>query len=635
MTSSTLRKYAPFLAAALMAVWVVWGLRGPGGAEDEFAIEEFGQLPVIANGRIQPMDSLARNALLRLRGRQSVDLRPWADRGDGEVITATEWMAAMMMNPELANTWPVFRIDHPELQGLLNLSRGAYAGARTDGKHFTWPSILNNLEDLQREARRVGGIDQAQRTSYERAVIQLWSAVGLHMRLQNTVQPQNARDWERELRAFAANAPGGIAAMMAREAGASYDAELLRRTERDLQRFEVMNQLDPPLIIPPPTRNEDAPEQGWMTTVDALVGIARGEPVPAGLEAYARMAGAYRSGNAVAFNDALERYASELREGFPREVGKASKETLFNQMSLFHKALVAYGLAFLGAAGFWLAPHRLDWLRRAVIALVLAAFAAHTAGLLFRMTLEGRPPVTNLYSSAIFIGWGACVLGLIIERFWRNSLGAAVSGVVGFLTMIIAHRLAMDGDTMEMMHAVLDTNFWLATHVVVITLGYSAMFVAGSLAAVCVLRGLCTPSVDADTTRSFGRMVYGVVCFATLFTFVGTLLGGIWADQSWGRFWGWDPKENGALILVLWNAIILHARWGGIIRERGIMVLAILGNVATAWSWFGVNMLGIGLHSYGFTDSGFRWLLLFAASQILLAAAALLPARFWRSRFRE
>jgi hypothetical protein len=120
-------------------------------------------------------------------------------------------------------------------------------------------------------------------------------------------------------------------------------------------------------------------------------------------------------------------------------------------------------------------------------------------------------------------------------------------------------------------------------------------------------------------------MTYAIVCFATLFSFIGTVLGGIWADQSWGRFWGWDVKENGALMIVLWNAIILHARWGGIARERGIACLAIAGNIITAWSWFGVNMLGIGLHSYGFMGAAFVALVAFAASQggfIILGAIA-------------
>ncbi|MEM7384247.1 MAG: cytochrome c biogenesis protein CcsA, partial [Verrucomicrobiota bacterium] len=125
--------------------------------------------------------------------------------------------------------------------------------------------------------------------------------------------------------------------------------------------------------------------------------------------------------------------------------------------------------------------------------------------------------------------------------------------------------------------------------------------------------------------------VYGITCFALLFSFVGTVLGGIWADQSWGRFWGWDPKENGALMIVIWNALMLHARWGGLVRNRGLMCLAIFGNVITSWSWFGTNMLGIGLHAYGFMDSAFFVLMAFVVSQIVLIAIGLMPKQIWRS----
>jgi hypothetical protein len=112
---------------------------------------------------------------------------------------------------------------------------------------------------------------------------------------------------------------------------------------------------------------------------------------------------------------------------------------------------------------------------------------------------------------------------------------------------------------------------------------------------------------------------------------VGTVLGGIWADQSWGRFWGWDPKENGAIIIVLWNALVLHARWGGIVRERGLLNLAIVGNIVTSWSWFGTNMLGIGKHSYGFMDAAFYALLSFDGAMLLLIAIGALPLHLWRS----
>ena len=145
------------------------------------------------------------------------------------------------------------------------------------------------------------------------------------------------------------------------------------------------------------------------------------------------------------------------------------------------------------------------------------------------------------------------------------------------------------------------------------------------------MRGFFTTGLESATAKSLAKMVYGIVCFATLFSFVGTVLGGIWADQSWGRFWGWDAKENGALIIVLWNALILHAKWGGLVRERGLMNFAIFGNIVTAWSWFGVNMLGIGLHSYGFMDAAFFWLMAFNASQLAFIAIGCLPLSWWRS----
>ncbi|MCS7089799.1 MAG: cytochrome c biogenesis protein CcsA [Limisphaera sp.] len=274
------------------------------------------------------------------------------------------------------------------------------------------------------------------------------------------------------------------------------------------------------------------------------------------------------------------------------------------------------------------------------------------------MWLERRPPVTNLYSSAVFVGWAVTLLGVGVERVYRMGLGVAASALVGFVTLLIAHNLALGGDTMEMMRAVLDNNFWLATHVITITLGYAAMFFAGFLGILYIGLGVFTsllalklhkegeapqphpkpfgPDDIAAATlgKALAKMIYAVICFGTLFSFAGTVLGGIWADQSWGRFWGWDPKENGALMIVLWCAAILHARWGGLIRERGLANMAIFGNVITAFSWFGTNMLGIGLHSYGFMDAAFRWLLLFYATQLAVIGLGLLPLDKWRS-FRK
>ena len=308
---------------------------------------------------------------------------------------------------------------------------------------------------------------------------------------------------------------------------------------------------------------------------------------------------------------------------------KADQEFFFSTMEPFYKATVIYVLALVLALFSGSLPP--TGCGVSAFYLVILAWVIHTFGLVFRMYLEGRPPVTNLYSSAIFIGWAASSSGWFWKKFIAIGIGCVVAAFAGFVTLIIAHNLALSGDTMEMMRAVLDTNFWLATHVVTVTLGYASTFVAGFLAIIYILRGVFTTTLSAETAKSLARMVYGIVCFATLFSFVGTVLGGIWADQSWGRFWGWDPKENGALLIVLWNATILHARWGGLVRERGLMNLAVFGNIVTSFSWFGVNMLGIGLHSYGFMDAAFKWLMLFIGTQVAIILLGLLPQNLWRS----
>jgi ABC-type transport system involved in cytochrome c biogenesis permease subunit len=213
----------------------------------------------------------------------------------------------------------------------------------------------------------------------------------------------------------------------------------------------------------------------------------------------------------------------------------------------------------------------------------------------------------------------------------RMGIGNVIASAAGFGTLLIAQNLAGDGDTFTVLVAVLDTQFWLATHVVCITEGYTSTYVAGLLGIVYILRGVCTPSLTDSVAKNLARAIYGTTCTAMFFSFVGTVLGGLWADDSWGRFWGWDPKENGALIIVLWNALVLHARWGGMIKDRGLAVLAVLGNITVSWSWFGVNELGVGLHSYGFTEGVMLALGIFCLSQLAIAAAGCLPKRLWWS----
>ena len=618
------QKWLPPLLMFVMALWFFGSIQQP--KDKSFAFSEFGQLPVTANGRIVPMDSLARNSLLEIREKQTLNLEPWKDWNQNpKIIPATEWLANVMMNPAVADDWPVFRVDNPDLISLLKLPDRDTA-KNSDGKHYSWNQILPMLHTFGEENDRVQKIEAANRTAYENAVAKMNERVQLYASLKSAVQPANAQNWPDELAAYLQLISDGVAAVKAQQAGETYDQTNFNAFAAYIQEFQFMSSLQPPLVLPP----IDSTGQ-WRRMGDALLDVPRAKTVSIddGIRDYARMSGALAANQPDQFNAAVRDLRSVIVSSQPKALAKARAEVFFNQMQPFYNAMVIYVLAGLFGCFFWF--NLSETLRRCSVWLIVLAFAIHTTGLIYRMVLEGRPPVTNLYSSAIFIGWGAVVLGLILEKFHKNGIGAVVASGIGFITLIIAHHLALEGDTMEMMRAVLDTNFWLATHVVAVTTGYASTFVAGFLALIYIVRGMFTTTLDEATGKSLARMIYGIVCFATLFSFVGTVLGGIWADQSWGRFWGWDPKENGALIIVLWNALILHLRWGGIIRERGLVNCAVFGNVVTSWSWFGVNMLGIGLHSYGFTEAAFKWLVLFVVSQLGFIALGLLPKRMWKS----
>jgi ABC-type transport system involved in cytochrome c biogenesis permease subunit len=345
---------------------------------------------------------------------------------------------------------------------------------------------------------------------------------------------------------------------------------------------------------------------------------------------------AYADGRPDAFNRAVQSYLEVTNSALGGDARRAGYEVVFNRIEPFYNASALYvGVFVLAAIGFLLRNLQGEgWsksLGRAALALLAIAFVAHTAGLVSRIYIQGRPPVTNLYSSAVFIGWACIPLAMAAEWFFRLGLGTIVASLIGFGTLVVAHNLASAGDTLEMMQAVLDTNIWLATHVVIVTIGYSSTFLAGFLGALYLGLGVPTRLLRGDPMKALPRMIYGVICFACIASFVGTVLGGIWADQSWGRFWGWDPKENGAALIVLMNLLTLHARWGGMIKERGVAVLAVLGNIVTAWSWFGTNMLGVGLHSYGFMESAALWLGAFMLAQLAIMALGFVPQARWRS----
>ena len=523
-----------------------------------------------------------------------------------------------VFNPPVADEYPVFVVQNSDVLGLLGWEQ-------SDRKYFSFAEFAPFLRqiDEQGEQSVADKLDRCSgrpiKTRFSICAIR-WCYISGQ---KNSFRPEDAHQFTKELATYLAAIPGAAQAAGQREKGENFDKAKLEAVAAFVERYETSGNMAYMLAVPASSGTQ------WQSVGASLLqSLAAGEIHPVVI-AYAKLGDAYHVGDPRIFNE----QETFLRDWLAKEQPTATKRTafefLFNHVDPFTHSMYLYVLALLLACFSWL-----GWsppLNRTAFYLLLLSLAVHTFGLVARMYLQERPPVTNLYSSAIFIGWGAVIVALILERIFRDGIGAACAGSIGFVTLIIAHHLAGSGDTLEMLQAVLDTNIWLATHVVAITTGYSAMFLAGMLAMIYIIRGVFTRSLKKETADSLSRMTYGVVCFATLFSFVGTVLGGIWADQSWGRFWGWDPKENGAVLIVLWCAVILHARWGGYIRQRGLMIMAIFGNIVTSFSWFGVNMLGVGLHSYGFMEKAFPWLCGFIASQLALMVAAAMPLERWRS----
>ncbi|MEO0475198.1 MAG: cytochrome c biogenesis protein CcsA, partial [Planctomycetota bacterium] len=547
--SVTILRIVPYAVAVVMVLYLVMGVMRSTQPEVEsrFDYDTLGKVPVSEDGRIKPLDSVARNALLMVSGKQSLkDDMLLKSEGSAE-RPAVFWVAELISGRPESRDRKVLRIDDPGVLGLIGKTP-------EDGKFYSLNDLMTPIGEKQtpayieidRLAREAQDKRDDLRDKFEEHVIGLRRQIAVMIELQAMTTPfvvppvVEGDEW---------------APIFADPSGRFSDAALEREAGTT-----------------------------WLNMMEAL-----------------------RDNKPETFNASLEKHLAMKQELVPAKARKAAFEQGYNRFAPFVKGIALYILVGLLALFAMLMRPILPKdgytaLWRSGMGVLLVVFTLHTAALIIRIWLQGRPPVTNLYSSAVFIGWGIVGGAIILEKITKLGVASLAASTAGVSTLIVAHHLSKDGDTMGVMQAVLDSNFWLGTHVITITLGYSATFLAGFIAILYILFGMCTPLLDRKMARAMAGMVYAVTCFAILFSFVGTVLGGIWADQSWGRFWGWDPKENGAILIVLIHAIILHARWGNIVKERGLMVLAVSGNIITAWSWFGTNLLGVGLHSYGFMD---------------------------------
>lgn len=623
---NTLTKYFPWLVVAAFVLYAVGKAYPRAEKNGDLNMSPFGALPCLDDGRIKPIDSVARTSLLFVSGRSD-----WDDKNDDKQ-PAIRWLLDVM-SAEDPHTGPaadhkVFRIDNEQVLIYLGLPErpGSYRYSFNEIRK-AWPKFMEAFGKAQQ-------MDDKKQDLFHAKILELGRRLKVYQDLAQRRTPavvpkeKGSDTWlslaEVDDQIVAGYEP--LARKMAAKAAEERVDKVLREMGKDPARLTPQDQAERAAMV------QELVPRFVPDLLRTVADKERPEVSPAAA-VFVDILKAYRENRPKGFAEAIEKYKAEYVYPInPTFRDNTKLEQAYNAAAPFYLAAILYVFAGVLVAVSWLgwdAP-----LRKAAIGLALVALGLNVVGLAGRMYLMGRPLVfvTNLYSSALLIGCGAVIGCLLIEWAFRNGIGLVVGTTIGAATVKIAHHLSTDGkDTMGSLVAVLDTNFWLASHVTTVTLGYAATFVAGLLGLVYIVWGAFLTTLDREKQAAVGKMIYGTLCFATLLSFVGTVLGGIWADQSWGRFWGWDPKENGAVLIVIWNALILHARWGGMVKQRGMAVLAVVGIMVTTWSWFGTNQLGVGLHNYGFNKEladgcMYTWL-----GSMVVVATGLIPLRFWRS----
>ncbi|HZL99574.1 MAG TPA: cytochrome c biogenesis protein CcsA [Planctomycetota bacterium] len=647
MTSST-RPFVPAFAAllALLALEAAASAqqgsmprRSAPWSERTLTLAE--SLPVQDGGRVKPLSTFADFTLLRFNGKRSMATP------DGEELAALPWLLDVLFHPEQAADYAVFKVD--DIQAVE--AAGIDVAGKQKRDRYSFNELAPGFRRLFELAGEYHRKEEKQRTPVEQQVLQLATNLDAYFALQTHFDyarhSQLVSDTP-ELVALFGRDDASFSAVVAKmpellELQFAWAADPARETELDslLRLLQGASDLsagtETLALIPPHGSAQDEP--AWRTPSDLIAHAIQRDGVAehsvetlAGFETLARSIG-----DPAAFERALAALqtrtvaAAEARG----EYDKVGLELSYYKLGLIRNSLAVYVLGFVLSALLWLVP-RNKLLYRAVATCAVAATALLVAAIVFRCVIRGRPPVSTLYETLLFVTAVGSIILLVTEWIGRQRIALSVNAALGMVGLFLAngYETLDKQDTMPQLVAVLDTNFWLATHVTAITVGYAAGMVAAAIGSVYLLTRLFGIKRNEPAFgKSLIRMTYGALGFGLIFSVVGTILGGIWANDSWGRFWGWDPKENGALLICLTQIAILHGRLGGYLRDFGIAAASAFLGTVVAFSWFGVNLLGVGLHSYGFTSGIHTALWSYYLGQWGLIAVCL--AQYGLQRVRE
>ena len=516
--------------------------------------KQFGLLAIQEGGRRKPVDTFAREALIKISGRST-------HKAGAKRWQANDWVLSMLLDTHKWQDEAMILVSLGELKQQLGLPE--------QQRRFSFAQ-LSALPELNRLAGEAHALKRAEKplSRLQSEVMNVSERLDLFARIMN---------------------------------GSAFLLVPAAEKETD------------PWVVPPGfdqyyTETQFAPLQTQLQS------LAQG----------------YLQGDSFAFS----RGSNQVRDGlralspsiYPPE--KALRvEHFYNQLDGFYRAALCYGFGFL----LLLIAHLRQsgrWLTYAGLALALAGLLFHAAGITLRCLIAGRPPVTNMYESIIWVSFAVSVFGMIFFLRYRTLVYLLAALPVSLLSLLLVHQMPIAMPArIDPLVPVLRDNFWLTVHVLTITLSYAAFALAMGFGHILLWRYARNPAAArADQPMHF--WLYRVMQLGVLLLAAGTILGGVWANYSWGRFWGWDPKETWALIALLCYIVTLHGRLAGWWTQFGLVVASMVCFLAVLFAWYGVNfVLGKGLHSYGFGIGGETYVAAFVFLDLLFVGFAI-----WRHR---
>jgi ABC-type transport system involved in cytochrome c biogenesis permease subunit len=616
-------KLKAVLSAGLLALVAVFGLAPSAAASQDLrdfewseeVLDTFGGLPVLSFGRVKPVDSMAGLSLLSTNGKRAVKVA--GPEGDVVKLDSLQWMLDCFFFPKQAATYASFLVQNDATITDLGLA----PKERRDW--YSYQDLLPARDLLGQRYDQIRQIDPKQRSIVEKALVKLFIDVRTHESLFGTMLPFRSNystDGSPGLRdIYGSDTDVGLVDVL-EKLGAVLE---LRRSSipagnGDYEGIQaLMIEVDSgiracfnsPDFMPPLASVED--QDTWWGIDDV---IDHSFELAADFGPYLDVLRSVEALTASVndpelFERDLDKLAVQLH-AMAEPTGKVDTlglEVTFNHLKPFFFSWLSFLFAFFAMALTWLLPKskglwKVTWTFAGIGPFLLVL------GIVLRCVIRSRPPIISLYDTIVFICAVMVFVGFFAEWITRQRVALAMSIIAGIILVWIADlyeykEVKTAGDTMGAVVAVLNTNFYLAVHVTSVSMGYSGGLLAGLLAHVWILgKFFGLKRGDKQFYQSLNKMIYGVAAFCLLFSIFGTVMGGVWGNDSWGRFWGWDVKENGALLICLWMLFSLHMRMGGFVRQRGFALLALFGGVVVSISWWGVNLLDVGLHSYGKTS---------------------------------